>query len=51
MGDSAGPANPTKPAVLIIGGLGACLTTSQRLKYTVYVLQHMDDCSAALSLS
>lgn len=22
MGDSAGPANPTKPAVLIIGGLG-----------------------------
>jgi hypothetical protein len=22
MGDSAGPASPTKPAVLIIGGLG-----------------------------
>jgi hypothetical protein len=25
MGDSAGPASPTKPAVLIIGGLGMSL--------------------------
>ena len=49
MGDSAGPANPTKPAVLIIGGLGMSIMKAGGLTDDATVCQLAGLCTASMT--